>query len=338
MPHPITVIGAAILDVLASPAGPEVFDTGSQPMNDIKLSFGGDALNEAVVLSRLGKWVQLVSKVGDDEAGRQVLNYLRDNRVGTDAVRVEPGLATGINIVLIDREGERHFLTNPNSSLRRLSPEDIRPHLGKPSAAAAASGAESSRGPCSAEAAPVVSFASMFVSPLLPIRAMEELFRQIKEQGCTLFADMTKAKNGETLADLRELLPRIDVLAPNESEIALLTGDPDPRENVRRLLDAGVATAVVKCGTRGCLVGDASGITRVPAVPGIRSVDSTGAGDTFAAGYLAALSEGRGSLDCAAYACAAASCAVEQVGATEGVRSAEQVRERYLRAYGGAGR
>ena len=107
-----------------------------------------------------------------------------------------------------------------------------------------------------------------------------------------------------------------------------LTGEKDPYKNVQMLVDAGVKTAVVKIGKDGCLVGTKDGITHVYAVPGITCVDTTGAGDTFAAGFIAGLIEGRSIRDCARFGCAAASCSVEQVGATDGVRSLEQVMER----------
>ena len=69
MVYDITVIGAAIIDILASPVDENVFTAGTLPMDTIKMSFGGDALNEAVLLSGYGKKVQLISKVGGDEAG-----------------------------------------------------------------------------------------------------------------------------------------------------------------------------------------------------------------------------------------------------------------------------
>ena len=142
MAYDITVIGAAIIDVLASPVTEDVFSAGSIPMETIQMSFGGDALNESVILSGFGKKVQLISKVGGDEAGKRVLGFLQENGISTDSVCVQNGLATGINIVLIDEKGERHFLTNPNSSLRKLELEDIQPRF------------ESS--------AEIISFASMF--------------------------------------------------------------------------------------------------------------------------------------------------------------------------------
>lgn len=310
MAYDITVIGAAIIDILASPVNMNVFSSGSIPMDTIQMSFGGDALNETLILSGFGKNVQLISKTGNDEAGKRILSLLQEKNISTDSISVQEGLATGINIVLIDEKGERHFLTDPNSSLRNLDLPDIDPFI--------------------AHSAEIISFASMFVSPLMTISKMKDLFSSIKERGKLLAVDMTKAKNGETLQDIAELLPYIDYLFPNEAEITLLTGDKDPYRNIQRLLEMGVKTAVIKCGEKGCMLGNKNGIYTIPAFPAKRCVDTTGAGDTFVSGFLWALSEGLESIECAKFACAAASLAVENVGAASGIRSLEEVRERYL--------
>ena len=309
MAYDITVIGAAIIDILASPVNEDVFSAGSIPMETIKMSFGGDALNEAVILSGLGKKVQLISKVGDDEAGKRVLGLLQESGISAESVHVQKDLPTGINIVLIDVKGERHFLTNPNSSLRKLELTDIQPFID--------------------DAADIVSFASMFVSPLMTISKMKELFSYIKEKGKILTVDMTKAKNGETIQDIAGLLPYIDYMFPNEAEISLLTGEQDPCRNAEILLEMGVKTVVIKCGEKGCMIGNEKGIYSIPAVPAEKCVDTTGAGDTFVSGFLWGLSEGWESIECAEFACAAASFAVESVGATGGVPSLAAIRKRW---------
>ena len=336
----VTVIGPGVMDVLASPFDQEVFERDSRYLDHIRMSFGGDALNESVVLSRLGKCVQLISKVGNDEAGRSIMGYLRKCGVPTDHVQVQDGLDTSVNIALIAQDGSRKFLMDPHSSIRKLGPEDVLPYL---------PGGSKDDG----KTAPIVSFASMFISPLFTIEQMKELFAAVKAAGKTLVVDVTRAKNGEKLEDLRELLPYIDVFVPNDEEIASMTGIADPEENVRLLVEAGVKTAVVKIGGEGCLIGmklDAEApvsekaesgkgktgspgvkIIHVPAVPGAKCVDTTGAGDTFAAGFIAGLCNGWSVENCARLGCAAASCSIEQIGATDGVHSPEQVMERYHR-------
>ena len=307
----ITVIGAAILDVLAGPVTEEVFQTGSQPVERTELDFGGDALNETVVLSRLGKEVQLISKLGSDEAGARIIDYLESCGLTTEGMIQEKGLTTGINIVLIDDKGERHFITNPTGSLRRLGKEDILCHV-------------ESMGE-------IVSFASMFVSPLLDIPSMEQVFCKIKSQpGRILVADMTKAKKGERLEDIKCLLPYIDYVLPNEDEIAMLTGIKDSRKNAELLVESGVGCAVIKCGKKGCIIATKEKILEIPAYPVKEPVDTTGAGDCFAAGFLWGLSEGYSLEDCGRMACAVASCSVEQVGATAGVMSMEECMKRFL--------
>ena len=68
----IVVMGAAILDVLVHPAPPEVFLTGSSPVSTIRISTGGDALNEAVRLAQLGIHPQLCTLLGKDDAGELI--------------------------------------------------------------------------------------------------------------------------------------------------------------------------------------------------------------------------------------------------------------------------
>lgn len=306
----ITVIGNGVVDVLAGPVDRQVFQSGSYPVENIKLSFGGDALNESVLLSRFGKRVELISRLGQDEAGQRVLGYLRENQVSVDSVTVEEGIDTSVNIVLFDKKGERYFLTNPRGSQRQLEEKDILPYLDA--------------------AGDIVSFASMFISASLDIPAMTRVFQRIKSRpGRILSVDVTKAKHGEKLEDLRDLLPYVDYFLPNEEEAALLTGKDDPYLNGKLFVEAGVKCAVIKRGRRGCLICTEREQMEVPAFPVEKCVDTTGAGDSFAAGFLWALSEGYSLADCGKFGCAAASCSVECVGATDGILSVEEPMRRF---------
>ncbi|MCI8292231.1 MAG: carbohydrate kinase family protein [Hespellia sp.] len=310
MAKDITIIGPAVIDVLASPVTPDVFQIGTQPVKEMKLSFGGDALNESVVLTRLGKQVELVSKLGKDDAGDRVVDYIRNEGLSMDSITREEHLQTSMIIVLVDESGERCFLTNPEGSHRKLSEKDVEPYLD--------------------QAADIVSFAGLFISPALDIPATERIFRRIKEKPERILAvDMTKAKNGETLGDIQGLLPYVDYMLPNNEEIALLTGEKDPYINAGLLIDAGVTCAVIKCGSEGCLIRTKDVCMRIPTYPVEHAVDSTGAGDCFAAGFLWGLSQGLSLKECGCFACAVASCTVEKIGATEGVRSLEEPMRRY---------
>ena len=311
----IAIIGAGIVDIPLSPVDSSVFDAGSTPLERIAMHVGGDAANEAMALARLGRRPMLVSKLGRDAAGDFVLGELASAGVDTSAVVREEGLDTGINVVLVTPDGERRFLTNRNGSLRRLGLADILPAL---------------EGEAFRDVR-LACLASLFVSPELTIRDAAALLSRLKARGITLCADTTRPKRGETATDLAPVLELLDFFLPNLEEAAALTGETDPDAIADALLARGLGCAAVKLGGRGCLVKGRGLRALVPAVPGVRRVDTTGAGDAFAAGFMAGILEGREILACARWANAVASVCVERVGATLPEIEREDLEERVRR-------
>ena len=119
------IVGASIIDLLAQPVSPDVFTSGSFPVERIAMQTGGDAINEASVLASLGGSVRLISKIGKDSAGNYILDHCRRLFIDTSYITEETSIDTSINIVLVDSQGERYFITSPNGSLRTLHPADI---------------------------------------------------------------------------------------------------------------------------------------------------------------------------------------------------------------------
>lgn len=309
MKYDFTIIGAGVVDVLARPVSASVFQTGSVPAKDIAMTFGGDALNEATVLSRLGKNVQFISVLGNDEAGTMILEHCRKNNISTEHITRSTDFPTGINLVLVDEQGERSFITNPASSLRMLEPGHVDAAL--------------------FSKAPILCFASIFVYPKFGPEELTVLFRQAKEAGCTVCADMTKCKHQETLKDLAPALASVDYVFPNYEEACLVSRKTDPDEIADAFLRCGVRNFVMKLGKKGCLIKNSQERYLIPAWPHAVCVDTTGAGDNFAAGFLYALSEGMDLPFCGIFANAAASIAIETTGAATGVKSQGQVMTRY---------
>ncbi len=312
MPDSI-IIGAAIVDIPLSPITPDIFATHSTPLQRIGMGLGGDAANESLVLARLGHAPALVSVVGRDAPGDFVCRSLCEAGVDISAVRVREGLDTGINVVLVRPDGERGFITSRSGSLRQLGLSDIMPALDAP----ALSGAR------------VACLASLFVSPRLTLDDTRTLFDALKARGLTLCADTTRPKQGETLRETGEILSRPDYFFPNLEEARALTGRAEPDAVADALLDCGVRHVALKLGGKGCLLKSRRERHLIPAVPGVRCVDTTGAGDTFAGGFIAAILEGRPFADCGRYANAAASLCVENVGATLGTWTRAEVETRY---------
>ncbi len=314
MPDSI-IIGAAIVDIPLSPVTPDIFSAHSTPLERIAMGIGGDAANEALVLARLGHAPALIGVVGDDAPGDFVRRALARAGVDTSAVTVRPGLDTGINIVLVRPDGERGFITSKSGSLRRLSLSDILPALASPALAEAK----------------VACLASLFVSPELTLDDTAVLFDALKGRGLTLCADTTRPKHSETLLEAGALLSRLDYFFPNLEEAAALTGQRDPDAVADALLGCGVRHVALKLGGEGCLLASRDERHLIPAVPGINCVDTTGAGDTFAAAFIAALLEGKSFADCGRFACAAASLCVESVGATSGTWTRADTDSRFSR-------
>lgn len=292
----VLVIGAAIIDILVSGADEAVFRTGTHPTEGIRLSYGGDALNEATGLAHLGVPVRLETVVGDDEAGRAVLRRMEAAGIPAEGVHIRSGLRTGVNVVLVRPDGERSFLTDPHGSLRALEMADIT--LPYP------------------DDIGIVCFASLFVSPHLGISQMAELFRQAKSQGLITCADTLRSKRGERAADMAPLLTQLDYLVPSEDEALFLTGMETPEAAADEFLRGGAGTVIVKCGARGCYVKTGGAAYWVAAEPDVPCVDTTGAGDSFMAGFLSGLARELPLPDCVALGNRCGAKAVQHVGAT----------------------
>ncbi len=304
-----TIIGAAVLDIFAGAVDKDIFTKVSVPAHNIGMSCGGDALNEAVFLSRLGLKTELITLLGDDEAAGTIFKCMKENGVLADKVTVSGEIPTGINIVLVDDAGERYFVTNPESSLRKLSKEHILPYV-------------DSMGD-------IVGFASIFVSSMLRLQDLDEVFGEIKKkEGRVLVADMTTAKRGETLKDLLPVLRHVDYIIPNQREAKILTGESDPRKSARMFIENGAKCVIIKCGKDGCIYMDGDKSGNVGAYPA-KVVDTTGAGDSFVSGFIYGLSKGMELHDCCRYGCAVASIVVEHMGAQTAKVDLDEVKRRF---------
>ena len=303
----VLCVGASVVDIPLRPVDAGVFDRVSHPVDDISMQVGGDALNESIVLARLGARTGLVTAVGDDAAGSFIISRARSQGVDVSRVRIRKGMTTSLNVGLVRPDGERTFITNRNGSLWTTRESDL--DVGGPLGSAR-----------------ILAFGSIFNNPLVSGGWMASLFRRARAAGMTVCADMVPSRAGAGLEDIAEALGCVDYFFPNADEAIGLTGAADERRAAAVLLDRGVANVVLKMGGRGCLVCSAHATELVPAIRQ-RAVDTTGAGDNFVAGYIRALLRGADPVDAAVFANGVAAVSVGALGATAGVRSLAQVEE-----------
>ena len=305
----IAIVGAAIADLQVYPVSKEITNMASYSAQSMEMKVGGDAINEAFVITRLGHDVRLISCIGDDSTGKFLLGQCEKNGVSTDYIKVDPEKITSLNVGLIWEDGERTFINNKSGSIWTFGPDDLD--------LSAIDGAK------------MLCFASIFNNPLLDGKFMVQLFERAKAGGMKIAADIVAAKNGETIDDVREALSYIDYFFPNYDEAAALTGKSDIDEIADVLLECGVKNVILKIGKRGCLVKNSIERFITPAYPKATVVDTTGAGDNFASGFLSCIMEGKSLEEASRFANCTASLAIEKIGATTAIRSRAQADERY---------
>ena len=93
----IVIIGAAIIDVLAYPVNVKVFETGSYSTEDIHMTTGADALNEATILAKKGRRVQLETVIGQDDAGKFIQAHCNDAGIMVRDACIKKDEKTGVN-------------------------------------------------------------------------------------------------------------------------------------------------------------------------------------------------------------------------------------------------
>jgi len=261
-PRPVVVVGDLMVDVVARMAAP--FAAGSDTPARVRSRAGGAGSNVAAWLAVAGVPVTLVARAGDDDAARGAVARLAGHGV-TPAVAVDPTLPTGTCVVLVAADGERSMLPDAGANAR-LGPEDL---------------------PGDA----FVDGAHLHLTgyPLLrdgpPRAAALEALRRARAAGMTISLDPSSAAPLEAFGPERflALVGVVDVLLPNRDEALTLAGTDDPRA-----LGAHAREVVVTLGADGAAWTDGSATAEAPAARGGPVADTTGAGDAFAAGFLAA--------------------------------------------------
>lgn len=262
----VAAIGECMLEL--SSAGGGTFE----------LSFGGDTLNTAVYLARLGIAVDYVTALGDDTMSDAMLARWHQEGIGTATVLRLPGRLPGLYMIERDAAGERSF--------RYWRGEAPARDLFDVADAALLAGV----------AGHDWIYLSGITLSLYHPAARERLFALLdaaRQAGARVAFDGNYRPRGwasaaAARAAFSALLPRVDLALPTFEDEAALFGDADAAATLRRLRAAGVAEIVVKQGAAGCLVAQGDDPLPVPGLPGIVPVDTTAAGDSFNAGYLAA--------------------------------------------------
>jgi 2-dehydro-3-deoxygluconokinase len=250
---------------------------------ELDLAYGGDTLNTAVYLARLtsGRGVQVdyVTALGDDAYSDAMLRVWRAEGIGTDLVARLPDRLPGLYTIRTDAEGERSFTYWRSASAARDMLHGDRAEQ----VAAALEGRD------------LLYLSGITLSVLdLPQRAaLAAIVDRVRAGGGRVAFDGNYRPIGwpdpdAARAAFDEMLARVDVALPTLDDEQALFGVGDAIKCADRLHQRGVAEVAIKLGSAGCFLSSAEFTGEIPAEPAEAVVDSTAAGDSFNAGYLAA--------------------------------------------------
>ncbi len=282
--------------------------------SQLRLSTAGAESTVAIGLSRLGHSVEWVGVVGADEVGMRVRRDLQAEGVGLKFSRIVTTAATGFMLrELSSPERTRVSYYRHDSAGSLLAPSDVTP--------AVAAGAD------------LVHVTG--ITPALSdtcAAAVRAAVEQAHAAGITVSFDVnyrrTLPLSGRAKEFARDLLPLVDILFVGQDELWLVSDEQDPLAAVKLLLAGNPAEVVVKRGAAPALGVTAVGELAECAAWSIQVVDVVGAGDSFAAGYLAARAEGRALAERLRWATTCAACTIGTVGDWEGLPTRTDIEQR----------
>ncbi|MCA9010313.1 MAG: ribokinase [Planctomycetaceae bacterium] len=253
--------------------------------------YGGKGANQAVAAARMRAWVTMIGRVGDDAFGTELVAGLQREAIDVSQIRTSPGTSSGLAVIGVEDSGQNCITVIPGAN-GLVTVDDI----------------------LAAEA--VIAGADVLLLQLeIPVESVMPATRIARRHNVLTILDPAPAP-----AEFPMELLHVDVVCPNESEAALITGLPvtNPAEAeaaCRALRSLGAKVAIITMGSQGCVVCDESGqVHHIPAYP-VTTIDTTAAGDAFAGALGYCLAVGQSVHEAACFASAAGALASTRPGA-----------------------
>lgn len=295
----LLVLGDAKPDLIVTREADVVFGQGERLVDGALLTLGGSGGIAACGAARLGLRVAWVGVVGDDELGAFVTASLAAHDVDTRGVVIDPDRPTGVSVVL--KRGDQEAVLTAPGTLGALTGEHVDREL--------------------LRSARMVHASSYFLQVGLQ-GSLPDLFEEAHRSGASTSVDPNRDPAGEWESGLLDLLPQTDVLFANSTEVRAITGLDDVDVAAQALAERGTVVAVKFLYGGGLAMwGDEMATSETLSTD---VVDTTGAGATFAAGFLAGRLQGSSLDRCLDLAVACAALSTRAIGGTEGQPTMEE--------------
>ncbi|MGD1100993.1 MAG: ribokinase [Terriglobia bacterium] len=272
----------------------------SMMVKDVQFFPGGKGANQAVAVARMGAKASFLSCVGQDIIGDFLIRDLESSGIDTAWVKRTAQRSTGCAFIMLFPNGNNCITVDPAANLA-LTPVDVE------------------------RAREVIERADAVVSVLeIPLEVVEAAFRVARKAG-----RLTVLDAGPPRYCPSEILRLADIVSPNETELAQLTGADvsgrvSAREAAEKLLAQGVGTVVLKLGSDGAMLVTPQGAEHFPAYK-INALDPTAAGDAFTAAFTVEYAAGTKIEDAIRFANGAGALAATKLGAQSSLPTRQEV-------------
>lgn len=262
---------------------------------------GGKGANQAVAAARSGADTAFIGQVGKDAGGEMMVQSLKDNKVDTKGIRVDPNAGTGSAAILLDENGQNSIMVYGGAN-QELSVKEVEE--------------------ASAQIAQADFLIAQFETPQV---ATLRAFQIAKENGVTTILNPAPAHEIDP-----ELLKLTDLIIPNETESSALTGiivtdETSMLMTAARFAQMGVRNLIITVGAKGAFYCTQEGYNFVPAFK-VNAVDTTAAGDTFIGALSSQLKPDMSNIEKAlVYAQRASSLAVQKMGALPSIPTHDEI-------------
>jgi len=296
----ILVIGSSNIDLVINSTN--LPKPGETVIGDTFLKNpGGKGANQAVASKRLGAHVAFITKVGNDEFGKELTELYKKEGIDCRGVLTDSSSRTGVALINVDRKGE-NFITIYQGANKQLLINDI------------------------ISLSSLIDESDIILMQLeIPMDTVNYVIEQAYEKRKKIILNPAPAQ-----AFTDEALSKLFAITPNKTETEQLTGitiqdEKSTLEAANILIKKGVKNVIITLGSKGVYYVNEKEHFLIPA-PHVKAVDTTAAGDTFCGAIAAELSRGHGWDEALHFATAASAICVTRMGAQLSIPTEQEVR------------
>jgi len=299
----VVCLGILVVDVIARSVD-TIPEKGKLSLVDkISVHTGGCAVNTAIDLAKIGEDVGLIGLVGNDSFGDILINTLKKEKVDIRGLKSTDNANTSASVVLSDNDGERSFLHCLGTN-RIFTDKDVDIEVIKD---------------CD-----ILFVAGALLMPQFDGEPTARILKKAQELGKYTILDTAWDSTGRWMKSIGPCLPYLDLFIPSIEEAVMLSGEEDEKKIAKFFIEQGAKNVVIKMGSKGCFIKNDKEEIYVKSFE-VDAVDTTGAGDSFVAGFITGLINGWNMKSCGEFANAVGAHCVTQVGASSGIKSRKEI-------------